>query len=68
MKTNLIYPFLIGVSIMAIGASAKAILDVNVLKAQRIEDEKSITSNGDKIDNLQQEMNHNFKTVIKLLK
>lgn len=56
-----------GISVMAIGASSKAILDVNILKAQRVEDQKAISNNGSKIDNLQKEMNDNFKTVIKLL-
>lgn len=57
-----------GLAIAAIGASAKAIIDVNILKVQRIEDVKSIEGNGQKIDKLQEEMNDNFKTVIKLLK
>ncbi len=59
---------LASVSVTAIGVSAKAIIDVEVLKTQRIEDRKGIDKNGEKIDNLQKEMNNNFKTVIGLLK
>ena len=65
---NIVATIIASVSVMAIGASAKAILDVRVLQAQRVEDVKSIDNNGAKIDNLQKEMNNNFKTVIKLLK
>ena len=31
MKNSLFYPFIVGISLMAIGASAKAIVDVAVL-------------------------------------
>ena len=32
MKNNFIYPFLLGILLMALGSSAKAIVDVAVLK------------------------------------
>ena len=34
MKDNMMYPLLVGICLMAIGSSAKAILDVAVLKAE----------------------------------
>ena len=72
---GIISTIIASVSVTAIGVSAKAIIDVRVLKAQRVEDvnkiknnHQAIIRNGGKIDNLKTEMNDNFKTVIKLLK
>ena len=64
---NVLIIIVSGILLAAVGSSARAIMDVNVLQAQRLEDVKHIESNGDKIDKLQEAMNDNFKTVIQLL-
>lgn len=34
MRPNIIYPFVVGLSLMALGTSAKAIVDIAVLKTE----------------------------------
>lgn len=34
MRPNIIYPFVVGLSLMALGTSAKAIIDIAVLKTE----------------------------------
>lgn len=36
MKQNLLYPFIVGLLLMAVGASAKAIIDVHVLNDKMV--------------------------------
>jgi len=40
MKTNMLYPFVVGLSLMALGTSAKAIIDIAILKTENKATEK----------------------------
>ena len=55
MKASLIQSLIVGISLMAIGASAKAIIDVEVMKARQVTFKELLTEVRDDVKTLLKE-------------